>query len=61
MLNCSEVKKLILREFHMKQYLVHPRYHKTLMVVKESYYSSNMKKEVEEFVARSLDCQHVKT
>eukprot|EP00253_Pinus_taeda_P025539 PITA_25539 len=54
--NYSELKKLILREFHTKPYSGHPGYEKTLTVVKKFYYWLNLKKEVEEFVARCLDC-----
>ena len=33
--NCNELKKLILREFHVKPYLGNPRYQKTLTTVKK--------------------------
>ena len=56
----SELKKFILREFHVKSYSDHPRYHKTLTVVSKFYYWLNSKREVAEFVARCLDCQQVK-
>jgi len=59
-LNCSELKKIILREFHVNPYLGHPGYENTLTVVKKFYYWPNLKKEVAEFVARCLDCQQVK-
>lgn len=58
--NCSELKNLVLREFHVKFYSGHPGYQKTLMVVKKFYYWPNMKKEVAEFMTRCLDCQQVK-
>jgi hypothetical protein len=48
----SELKKLILREFHVKPYSGHPGYQKTLTTVKKFYYWLNLKKEVAEFVAR---------
>jgi len=56
-LDKSEIKKLILREFHAKTYSGHPRYHNTLTMVKKFYYWPNLKKEVVEIVARCLDCQ----
>jgi len=59
-LNCSELKKLILREFHAKPYSGHLRYLKTLTAVKKFYYWPNLKMEVAEFVARYLDCLQVK-
>ncbi len=55
--NCSEFKKLILREFDMNPYSGHPGYHKTMMTVKKLYYSLNYKREVAEFMARCLDFQ----
>ena len=45
-LNYSELKKIILREFHAKPYLGHPGYQKTLTVLKKFYYWSNLKNEV---------------
>jgi len=56
-LDNSELKKLILREFHAKLYSGHPRYHKTMTTMKKFYYWSNLKKEMAKFVARCLDCQ----
>ena len=56
----SELKKLILREFHVKPYSGHPGYQKTLIAVKRFYYYPNLKKEVAEFAARCLDYQQVK-
>ena len=53
----NELKKLILRDYHAKPYLGHPRYQKTMIVVKKLYYWPNLKKEVAEFVARCLDFQ----
>jgi len=52
----SELKKVILREFHVKPYSAHPSYHKTLTAVKRYYYWSNIKKDVREFVAMCFDC-----
>ena len=56
----SELKKVILREFHAKPYLSHPSYQKTLIAVKILYYWPNIKKDVAEFVAICLDFQMVK-
>ena len=57
----SELKKVILREFHTKQSLGHPAYKKTLTAVKIFYYWSNLKMDEVEFVARCFDCQHMKS
>jgi len=56
-LNCSELKKLILKEFHTKPYSGHARYNKTLMTMNKFYYWPNLNKEVPDFVARCLDFQ----
>ena len=42
----SDLKNLILSEFHAKTYSGHPRYQKTLIAMKNFYYWSNMKREV---------------
>ena len=56
----NEIKKLILREFHVKPYSSHPRYQKALTVVKKFDYWPKLKKEVAYFVARCLYWQKVK-
>ena len=58
--NCSELKNLILREFHVKLYSGHTRYQNTLAVVKKFHYWPNLKKEVVKFMARCLYYQQVK-
>ena len=44
--NINELKKVILREFHVKPYSIHPSYHKTLTAVNRFYYWPNLKKDV---------------
>jgi len=56
----SELRKLILREFHVKPYSGHLGYENTLKIIKKFYYWLNMKKEVVEFVDKCLDCQQGK-
>lgn len=56
----SELKKVILREFHANPYSGHPSYQKTLIKVKRFYYWSNLKRDVAKFVARCFYYQHVK-
>ena len=58
--NDSEIKKIILREFHANPYSGHPRYQNMLIVVTKFYYWPNLKKEVAKFVAICLDFQQVK-
>jgi len=54
--NCNDLKKLILREFHVKLYSSHPGYQKTMKKVKKLYYWLNLKKSMVDFMARCLDC-----
>ena len=58
--NNSELRKIILREFHVKLYSGHPGYQKTLKIVNKLFYCSNLKKEVVDFVARCMDCHKLK-
>ena len=59
-LDSSELKKVSLREFHVKPYSHHSNYQKTLTVMNKFYYFPNMRKDIIEFVARCFDCQRVK-
>ena len=56
----SELKKLILRELHVKPYSGHLRYQKKMTIFNKFYHCLNLKKEVADFVVRCLDCQQVK-
>jgi len=58
--NKNELKKVILREFHVKSYSGHPGYQKTLIVMKRYYYWLNLKRDVAKFVTRCFDYQLVK-
>eukprot|EP00253_Pinus_taeda_P029813 PITA_29813 len=60
--NSDEMKTLIMKEFHVKPYSGHLGYQRTLTVtaIKKSYYWTNLKKEVVDFVARCIECQQVK-
>lgn len=51
-----ELKKVILRDFHVKPYSSHPSYQKTLTAMKKFYYWPNIKRDVVEFVATCFDC-----
>jgi len=56
----SELKKTILRLFHVKLYSGHQGYQNTLTTMKKFYYWLNLKKGMADFLARCLDCQQVK-
>lgn len=56
----SELKKVILKEFHAKPYSGHPGYQKTLKTLKRYYYWPNLMRNVGDFVARCFNYQRVK-
>jgi hypothetical protein len=45
---------------HKVLYVGHPRYQKTIAMVKKQYYWPGMDKEVVDFIVRCLECQKVK-
>lgn len=49
----------ILTEAHKSQYIVHPSLTKMYHDLKEIYVWNNMKRDVENFVAKCMVCQHV--
>jgi len=56
-LDDCDLKKLILRECHVKSYSGHPGYQNTLTTVKKFCHWLNFKKDEAKFVARCLDYQ----
>lgn len=51
-----KLKKVILRDFHVKSYSGLPSYQKTLNAVKKFNFWPNLKRDVVYFVARCFDC-----
>jgi hypothetical protein len=45
---------------HNVPYVGHPRYQKTVAVVKSHYFWPGMKKDIAEYIARCMECQKVK-
>ena len=58
--NSQELKNMILKEMHNVPYAGHPGYQKTIATIKSQYYWLGMKKDVENFIAKCLECQKVK-
>jgi hypothetical protein len=54
------MKNIVLREMHNVPYVGHPRYHKTIAVVRGQYFWPGMKKDVVDYIARCMECQKVK-
>jgi hypothetical protein len=59
--NSREMKNIVLREMHNVSYDGNPRYHKIIAAIRSQYFGPRMKKEVDNYIARCLECQKVKT
>jgi hypothetical protein len=59
--NSREMKNIVLREMHNVPYVGNPGYQKTIAVVGSQYFWSRIKKEVDNYISRCLECQKVKT
>jgi hypothetical protein len=58
--NVQCLKQMILQEMHNVPYAGHPGYQKTVAVVKIHYFWPGMKREIDEYIARCMECQKVK-
>jgi hypothetical protein len=58
--NSRELKNMVLKEMHNVPYARNPGYQKTIIVVKRQHFWPGMKKEVVDYIARSLGCQKLK-
>jgi hypothetical protein len=58
--NVQGLKLAILREMHNVTYVGHPRYQKTMAVVRSQYFWVGMKKEIVEYITRCMEFQKVK-
>ena len=56
----TDLREEILREFHCSRFAVHPGGTKMYRDLRCQYYWSEMKRDVRDFVRRSLTCQQVK-
>lgn len=56
----SDLKKLIMDDFHKIPYLGHTGYLKMITTMKNKYYWLGMKKKVVDYISGCLECQQVK-
>ena len=59
--NAPKIKLLILNEIHKTPSLGHHGYQKTITMLQKDYFWPNMKKELEEYIAKCFECQQVNT
>jgi hypothetical protein len=55
------MKKKVLRKMHNVSYAKHPRYQKTIAVVRSQYFWPRIKTEMANYISRSLEFQKVNT
>ena len=58
--NSADIKLTVVVELHKRPYSGHPRYQKMITMIRKDLFWPNMKKEVAEYLARCIECQHVK-
>lgn len=58
--NQDKIKNLIMDEFHVSHYAGHPGYQKMVTAIRKDYFWLGMKKNIAEYLARCLECQHIK-
>jgi hypothetical protein len=54
--NVQDLKRIILHEMHNSPYAGHPRYQKTVTMIKSQYFWPGMKREIAEYIARCMEC-----
>ena len=58
--NVYNLRKTIMEEAYCPAYAIHPGSTKIYRTIKENYWWSNMKRDIEKFVSKCLVCQQVK-
>jgi hypothetical protein len=58
--NSQELRNLVLQEMYNVPYARHPRYQKTITVVRGQYFWSGMKKDFTDYLAKCMECRKVK-
>jgi hypothetical protein len=58
--NSTELKNLIMDEFHKRPYVGHPGYQKMITTTRKLYFWPGMKRDIAEYIAKCLECQQVK-
>jgi hypothetical protein len=57
---CDDLKRFIMDELHKRPYTGHLGYHKMITTTRKQFYWSGLKKEIVEYLAKCIECQHVK-
>ena len=54
--NVQCLKQMILQEMHNVPYVGHPGYQKTVAAVESHYFWPGMKRDIDEYIARRMEC-----
>jgi hypothetical protein len=55
--SCDDLKRFIMDEMHKRPYTGHPGFQKMIKTTKKSYYWPRLKKDIDEYLAKCLECQ----
>jgi hypothetical protein len=56
----GKMRNLVLKEMHDVPYVGHLGYQKTITAVRSQFFWPGMKKDVDDYIARCMECQKVK-
>ena len=59
-LDSTDLSLMIMKEFLMKPFWGHPKYHKMVILSRKQCYWHGMKREITYFIARCIECQKFK-
>jgi hypothetical protein len=54
--NSGELRNLVLKEMNDVPYVGHPSYQKTITAVRSHFFWPGMKKDVDDYIARCMEC-----
>jgi hypothetical protein len=58
--NCDDLKRFIMDELHKRPYIGHPGYQKMITATRKQFYWTGLKKDIDDYLAKCLECQQVK-
>jgi hypothetical protein len=58
--SCDDLKRFIMDELHKIPYIGHPGYHKMITATRKQFYWPGLKKDIDDYLAKCLECQQVK-
>jgi hypothetical protein len=57
--NCDDLKRFMMVELHKRPYIGHPSYQKMITATRKMFYWPGLKKDIVDYLAKCLECQHV--